>query len=626
MESAKVFRIKLTPQETTVMSDSIRPRHNSTAWTAVYNMNQEKNSARGFTYQDSLAKDRGGVGKASATPSIASKTQPQLRSIFNKVNWVNTVWDYCQNSSLHGLRYVGDKQLNITERVFWSVAFVLAVLSAGYYINMLYTKWVSNPVIVSVGATRTNLVDIPFPAITVCNMNKAKKSVAETILQQPWDSPERQLLNDLCDMEEEMEEEKQPGSKPQNITIDWETVKKFMVKVSQSCSEMFKLCSYAGQTRNCEELFNTALTDDGLCCVFNQVNRKQLFRNPLDLSDLNVTAQGKPSRWTPDGGYPPETPVGSVPYRPRGAGAHLGLTVVLDVQDHEYFCSSSSSIGFKMMVHNPAENPKMNMFAFLVEPGKESRIVVRPTISGALPELRLMAPENRACAFSDEQHLKYYKTYTQRNCALECEANFTLEQCQCVSYYMPKSAKTPICGTWKEACADNARKIMEIHLEDKNANTSDIFLEHENKPRCNCIPGCNELGYSTYLTSSQIYKPNKLLVTDPNNQLSIINSAKQLQFFFRENIAIVHLYFMESHFLNFQKGELFGFIDFLSSTGGLLGLFMGFSFLSAVEVAYYLLLRVTCLLTAGPPRVANQSSLPLVRGGDQPRPLYPFSK
>ena len=33
----------------------------------------------------------------------------------------------------------------------------------------------------------------------------------------------------------------------------------------------------------------------------------------------------------------------------------------------------------------------------------------------------------------------------------------------------------------------------------------------------------------------------------------------------------------------------------LANTGGLLGLFMGFSFLSAVEIGYYLLLRVWCL-------------------------------
>jgi hypothetical protein len=44
----------------------------------------------------------------------------------------------------------------------------------------------------------------------------------------------------------------------------------------------------------------------------------------------------------------------------------------------------------------------------------------------------------------------------------------------------------------------------------------------------------------------------------------------------------------------FWKLSSFDYI-FTASTGGLLGLFMGFSFLSAVEIGYYIVLRVWCL-------------------------------
>lgn len=33
-----------------------------------------------------------------------------------------------------------------------------------------------------------------------------------------------------------------------------------------------------------------------------------------------------------------------------GAGAHLGLTVVLDAKVDNYFCSSTSSVGFKVQI------------------------------------------------------------------------------------------------------------------------------------------------------------------------------------------------------------------------------------------------------------------------------------
>lgn len=43
----------------------------------------------------------------------------------------------------------------------------------------------------------------------------------------------------------------------------------------------------------------------------------------------------------------------------------------------------------------------------------------------------------RQCYFESERHLTYYKTYTQRNCELECFANFTIKKCNCSPFFMP---------------------------------------------------------------------------------------------------------------------------------------------------------------------------------------------
>jgi len=65
--------------------------------------------------------------------------------------------------------------------MFWAISFILAVSTAAYLITLLYHKWEENPVIVSVGATTTQLTSIPFPALTICNMNRARKTVAKKI-------------------------------------------------------------------------------------------------------------------------------------------------------------------------------------------------------------------------------------------------------------------------------------------------------------------------------------------------------------------------------------------------------------------------------------------------------------
>jgi amiloride-sensitive sodium channel len=71
----------------------------------------------------------------------------------------------------------------LVSRLFWAVAFIIATITAGYFISVVYDKWDETPVIVSIGAKSTQLADIPFPAVTICTMNEARKSVAEKILK-----------------------------------------------------------------------------------------------------------------------------------------------------------------------------------------------------------------------------------------------------------------------------------------------------------------------------------------------------------------------------------------------------------------------------------------------------------
>ena len=62
----------------------------------------------------------------------------------------------------------------------------------------------------------------------------------------------------------------------------------------------------------------------------------------------------------------------------------------------------------------------------------------------------------------------------------------------------------------------------------------------------------------------------------------------------KENLAVMHIYFENLHFMQKERGELYGFIDFFSNIGGVLGLCMGFSMLSFVETVYFFTLRLLC--------------------------------
>lgn len=54
----------------------------------------------------------------------------------------------------------------------------------------------------------------------------------------------------------------------------------------------------------------------------------------------------------------------------------------------------------------------------------------------------------------------------------------------------------------------------------------------------------------------------------------------------------VSIFFKEAQFLTSRRSELYGTTDFLANCGGLLGLFMGVSILSIVEIAYFCSVRL----------------------------------
>ncbi|GLH08173.1 Sodium channel protein Nach, partial [Gryllus bimaculatus] len=141
-------------------------------------------------------------------------------------------------------------------------------------------------------------------------------------------------------------------------------------------------------------------------------------------------------------------------------------------------------------------------------------------------------------------------------------------------------SKTRICSRNDESCALAARKEMEVNVVEEEVTANTVL-----KPKCNCLPGCSEINYRTYLSSSNIA---------PEFTFSTDYIADSNLTYFKKNMAIVHLFFVESQYTSHLKGELFGFTEFLSSTGGLLGLFMGFSFMSLVEVVYHITLRLWC--------------------------------
>lgn len=204
-----------------------------------------------------------------------------------KVSVRENFMKYLLNSTLHGLTYVGDSKLTYFERwiryenkrewntnlllcfrAFFAFSFCLVLAFSSYFISNVWSKWSASPVIITLNPVATPLIDFPFPAITICNMNQAQRSTVQRIPSSPSNYF---ILQTLCSSSNVQNASNSKGK--------WPQFRNFMIEVAQACKDMLLYCSYGGNVHDCYKLFNTILTDEGLCCNFNGVHPKYLVRD-----------------------------------------------------------------------------------------------------------------------------------------------------------------------------------------------------------------------------------------------------------------------------------------------------------------------------------------------------------
>lgn len=71
--------------------------------------------------------------------------------------------EYLVNSTLHGLRYVGDRSISRFERIFFAIAFVLVVGLSIFFISVVWRKWNNKPLIIALSSNEYSIRELPFP-------------------------------------------------------------------------------------------------------------------------------------------------------------------------------------------------------------------------------------------------------------------------------------------------------------------------------------------------------------------------------------------------------------------------------------------------------------------------------
>ncbi|CAO1310179.1 unnamed protein product [Diamesa serratosioi] len=308
------------------------------------------------------------------------------------------------------------------------------------------------------------------------------------------------------------------------------------------------------------------MTDDGLCYTFNMQNYEDLYREEIDDSNKYPKHDKNSTDWDFQMGYENKN-VDSFPFRVIDSGFRAGLNIKLSVKrsDLDFNCKGLVQ-GFKIALHSPGELPRLWDQFFQIPLEQQVLVAVRPQVLTTADGLKSYRPTARQCYFNNEKRLKYFKTYTQWNCELECLTEYTFKRCGCVKFSQPHNTNLPVCNATKLKCYQNAKKMLmlqklDANLREDNDNETSDSYGHE----CHCLPSCTSIKYDAEISQSKI--------SDVNGSIDEKSSLK--------------IFFRDSYFIKSKRSELYGWIDFLANCGGLLGLTMGFSILSVVELVYH---------------------------------------
>lgn len=198
-------------------------------------------------------------------------------------------------------------------------------------------------------------------------------------------------------------------------------------------------------------------------------------------------------------------------------------------------------------------------------------------------------PEERKCYFEGERQLDFFKTYTKANCEVECLAKQTVKKCGCALYWQPALNSTSICGITDYDCYTRVRYRFSSLDGD-----------------CNCIRTCNTITYSIERETVSTDYQQLNVARDMINSLRDENQPDEEETEDDdsdkdgENESDTYIFspiflwvqFGKPEFLAMRMSAQFSLTDFISQCGGLLGLFMGVSILSIVEVIYYFTIKL----------------------------------
>lgn len=152
---------------------------------------------------------------------------------------------------------------------------------------LLYISWQWNaatPTTTVIENTHYATWNIPFPAVTICNMNKISADAALKLAARMSNRPNNwtdvelsRAFRLLLHFEGIGRSSPDEYDELHNLLLRNNlTVGQVMRRIAPRCSEMLERCMWKGTQTRCDNLFQEVNSTEGVCCSFNNHAMEQM--------------------------------------------------------------------------------------------------------------------------------------------------------------------------------------------------------------------------------------------------------------------------------------------------------------------------------------------------------------
>ncbi|MCP9265908.1 Degenerin unc-8 [Dirofilaria immitis] len=268
----------------------------------------------------------------------------------------------------------------------------------------------------------------------------------------------------------------------------------------------------------------------------------------------------------------------SVELKNSRAGPMYGLRLLLNVNQSDYLPTTEAA-GVRLVVHEQDHEPFPDTFGYSAPTGVISSFGLKTKVLH-----RLDGPYGMCSDTFRPTDYIYAEHYSPEGCYRNCFQHTVLERCGCGDPRFPLHSDDYHPCSVKNATERSCLRNFTQH--------SGGF--HHIQQNCGCVQPCNENVFETAYSAAAW--PAKILLLESSVQL--LSTSQMILKLAPSTIAYIEIYYEQLNFETLREIAGYSIVNLFSDFGGNIGLWIGFSIITMMEIVelvcemcYYLVYR-----------------------------------